>query len=201
MILDQVMGLQAFVGLLALRLRAPFFPELVLRRQWRPPLRLVHQIQGDCQCVSTCASMVLQYFGEHVTSVEFRAMVRPTDKSFAGMHFQDLLSAVHPLGYRWFMVGYAGNRFGIRMGVRDIMRSLIGHRPILVELNIGPIGHVVAINGYDSERRTVLYVDPALAPPGQVEISVRRFTEIWHSVHIPGRWAVFTAPRTKQHKK
>lgn len=154
-----------------------------------------HQRQTLNMCVPTCAAMAFDVYDVEFTPVELKRLATPPDSTFEGTYFRDMTRAAQDLGYPWRMVDFPTSDEGGREAIAELRKSLDEGRPVLVDLNVPPVGHTVLVNGYDGFLGTILYVDPNTPAPGQRELSEKEFDTIWRSVISDVRGAIFTAPQ------
>ena len=160
-------------------------------------LRIPHLEQGINLCVLTCASMSLLYYGENRSPESLKALAASVtcDPVFPGTYFTDLVKGMGKIGYKWQEKYYQVTGQGFDDGLKDIINSLNAQRPVLVDMNILPVGHTVLVVGYDSEYCQLMLLDPNIKSPGLRQMSYAEFKGMWHSLTAHIRGAIFTQPK------
>jgi hypothetical protein len=159
-------------------------------------LRLEHQRQGPNLCLPTCASMILEYYGERHDPRTLKAMATPAGSTFPGTYVDDLRAALARLGYQWESRCFTQDAAGYAEGLPRLKREVFEGYPVMVGLHDPPIGHVVVLVGYDEGTHELTFVDPNQDAPGLVTMDEDDFRLYWREDILAGhRCATFTRPK------
>ncbi|MDP4198228.1 MAG: C39 family peptidase [Bacteroidota bacterium] len=150
-------------------------------------------------CVPACASMVLEYYGDHYSQDTVKALAK-SKSDFTGTYYADLVQGLKSIGYRWEIKTFSLDHLGFEQGLNAIRVALQQHRPVLISTSSPPIGHTKIVCGYNDRLQMVELVDPLWPPPGEGSMSYRQLEDIWHDdFQHTCRSILVTAPRSDDH--
>lgn len=162
-------------------------------------LKVPHLAQGKNLCAPASASMVLQYYGQSVSQEKVKELANSVTKNpdFAGTYYIDIVNGLKKIGVEWTHREYKADAAGFEAGMNDLIKSLDAGRPVIIDTQIPPDGHTLVVNGYDQRRKLISLVDPLIPAPGLRQIGYEEFIDIWRSLTVDSRGAMFTQPAKK----
>jgi len=161
-------------------------------------LNVQHQNQLENMCVPTCASMVLDYYGELVSPERLRTLSIYDSYTFAGLYYQDLINGLNKLGYAWeIRVIPYGKKFDktFYSALKEIEKALDNHHPVIISTTSPPIGHSVLVVGYFQSKKLFFINDPAKIGIVDQVISIKTLKRIWHEEMSAYRAWILTQPK------
>lgn len=157
-----------------------------VRSYSRTILAVEHIRQEPMLCVPTSAAMVLAFYGDPRPPRFLKSLAagRRYDPNapftdFTITLYDDIVRAVHDLGYSWFQHTFSNDDAGFQDGLALIERELRNGHPVLVDATL-PSGHTFVIRGFDAAERKLYAVDPDEDAPGRREISFDEFKTVWN---------------------
>ncbi|MCX7423606.1 MAG: C39 family peptidase [Planctomycetia bacterium] len=162
-------------------------------------LKVEHVRQGKNLCAPASASMVLKYYGKQVSQDEIKRLANSVAKNpeFAGTYYIDIVKSLKTTGVEWIHREYKADSVGFEAGMTDIIKSLDEGHPVIVDTKMPPDGHTLVVNGYDPNRKQISLVDPLIPAPGIRFVTYAEFVDLWQSLTVNTRGAIFTQPPAK----
>jgi len=142
-------------------------------------INLNHQEQEYMLCVPTSASIMLDKFGWNYPprQIKLATLRKPwygqstPFNNWTPMSIGDLFRGFDYLGIKNWKIGfYDSTEFDI--GLNDIKESIRQGNPVLIVVTYGgPVGHAMAVCGYDDANQRLIINDPGNRKPGIVYYS------------------------------
>jgi hypothetical protein len=142
-------------------------------------INLNHQEQEYMLCVPTSASIMLDKFGWNYPprQIKLATLRKPwygqstPFNNWTPMSIGDLFRGFDYLGIKNWRIGfYDSTEFDI--GLNDIKESIRQGNPVMIIVTYGgPVGHAMAVCGYDDANQRLIINDPANRKPGIVYYS------------------------------
>lgn len=174
-------------------------PRLASTKTKQVVLKVEHLRQGKNLCAPACASMVLKFYGKQVSQEEVKRLANSVAKNpeFAGTYYIDIVKGLKTTGVEWGHREYKADAVGFEAGMEDIIKSLDEGHPVIVDTKVPPDGHTLVVNGYDPNRKQISLIDPLVAAPGIRVVTYAEFVDLWQSLTVNTRGAIFTQPPAK----
>jgi len=176
-------------------------PSPIVHGQHSTLLLLKHQSQENNMCVPTSASIVLDYYGKKMSPRDLKKLAIPSDPTFEGTYYPDLLKGLNTVSINWKLKLYSIDSEGFEKGLNEVISEISDGRPVLVSLDISPIGHTMVLSGYDLSLKKLFFIDPNTEYPGKATMNYDQFDRVWRDPKYNIRSAVFTAPPTAINSK
>ena len=162
-------------------------------------LKVPHVAQGKNLCAPASASMVLQFYGQQVPQEKVKELANSVAKNpnFAGTYHIDIVNGLKKIGFEWSTQNYKADAARFDVGMSDLIKSLDAGHPVIIDTKVPPDGHTLVVTGYDPNRKLIFLVDPLIRAPGQREVTFAEFVDLWRSLTVDSRGAIFTQPARK----
>lgn len=162
-------------------------------------LKVPHIAQGKNMCAPTSVSMVMKFYGQDVAQERIKALANSVTKrpDFVGTYYIDIVNGLKTVGVEWRTQDYKADAVGYETAMKELIANLDAGRPVIIDTFHKPDGHTVVVNGYDSNRKVMFLVDPLIPAPGLREIPLDEFPNLWRSLTVDARGAIFTQPLRK----
>lgn len=142
-------------------------------------INLNHQEQEYMLCVPTSASIMLDKFGWNYPprQIKLATLRKPwygqstPFNNWTPMTIGDLFRGLDYLGIKNWKFGFYNNS-EFNIGLNEIKASIRQGNPVLIVVTYGgPVGHAMAVCGYDDANQRLIINDPANRKPGIVYYS------------------------------
>lgn len=142
-------------------------------------INLNHQEQEYMLCVPTSASIMLDKFGWNYPprQIKLATLRKPwygqssPFNHWTPMTLGDLFNGLDYLGIKNWRIGFYANQ-EFDNGLNEIKASIRQGNPVLIVVTYGgPVGHAMAVCGYDDANQRLIINDPGNRKPGIVYYS------------------------------
>nr|BDD44358.1 hypothetical protein 10 [bacterium] len=172
--------------------------------------------QYSSYCAPASASMVLKYYGAPVDQTTMANLSSKDSAEHQGTNLNDLSNAIRKMGYQT-KINFSTHQKKPKSkpksqkhfveNIIPVINSYIAEKkPVLLYIHkpSQPVGHVIVVIGYDSRKKSIYYMDPAVRRSKIHRLSYKTLSAYTTEKYDKGFYQVFIAiepPSEKRYPK